>query len=217
LNKRLRKEEDCVKEMEFGIREIAPKIYVSEEEDMIVEEENREITTEQEISEDENMMIREDNKRTRDSDDGNNRKKKRKTPIGGLKKNLPWDINIRIQKVIDALERVNTEITDEEEIDEKVENLTLKQLDNKAGTMEKRMIEIYFYLGKRFNERLGEIRKRRKKSEKDEKGKIYDEILGIDKDNRNKRRALVERIRVSKKIHEIFIVVGMEKLKRTEC
>jgi hypothetical protein len=79
------------------------------------------------------------------------------------------------------------------------------------------MIEIYFYLGKRFNERLEEIGKRRKKSEKSEKEKIYDEILEIDKDNKNKRRALVERIRVSKKIHEIFTVVGMEKLKRTEC
>jgi hypothetical protein len=172
LNKRLRKEEDHVKEMELGIREITPKIYVSEEEDMIVEKENGEITTEQEISEDENMMIKENNKRTRDSNDGNNRRKRRKTPIGGeegLEKNPPWDVDIRVQKVIDALERVNIEIMDEKEIDEKVKNLTLKQLDNKAGMMEKRMIEIYFYLGKRFNKRLGEIGKRRKKSEKGEK------------------------------------------------
>jgi hypothetical protein len=89
LNKRLGKEEDHVKEMELGIGEITSEIYISEEEDMTVEEENGEITTEQEISEDESMMIGGNNKRTRDSNDRNDRRKRRKTPIGELEENPP--------------------------------------------------------------------------------------------------------------------------------
>jgi hypothetical protein len=217
LNKRLRKEEDCVKEMELGIKEITPKIYVSEEEDTIVEEENGEMTTEQEISEDENMRIRENNKRTRDSDDRNNRRKKRKIPIEreeGLKKNLSWDISSQAQKLIDALEIENTEELDILElVHEEPKNLTLEQLDKRISAKEA-LIEEYYYLKKKFEER----RKRKGRGgEKEEIGEIYDEMLGKDKENKAKRHKLKERMKISKKVYEIFNVIGEEKLKRTEC
>jgi hypothetical protein len=126
----------------------------------------------------------------------------------------------RLQILIAELEKPRKNIS-EEVLTENGENLSLKQLCQKIRRRDQTLLEDYYYLGKKFKERLEkEMNKRRtakeirRKNDSKEREKIYKEMLetGV-KETKKGLKRMIER---GEKAFKLIEGIGREKL-RSMC
>jgi hypothetical protein len=183
--------EDCEVEMGLEIRKI---VEMNEDEDMIIEENsNEEIMPVQELG-----------------DDGD------ESMMGEIR---PIEIiqSEKLQILIYELEQKREIIVNEEEIMlENGENLSLKQLCQRIRRREQTLFEDYYYLEKKFEERLEEEinrrrgKERKRKNDNKEKSKIYEEMLktGV----RKTKKAISRMVEKARKTYRLIEGIGREKL-----
>jgi hypothetical protein len=183
--------EDC--EVEIGL-EIGEIVRMNGDEDMIIEENsNEEIMLVQELG-----------------DDGD------ESMMGEIR---PEEIiqSEKLQILIHELKRKREIIVNEEEIMlEDGENLSLKQLCQRIRRREQALFEDYYYLGKKFEERLEEEinrrrgKERKRKNDNKEKSKIYEEMFrtGV----RKTKKAISRMVEKARKTCRLIEGIGREKL-----
>ena len=134
------------------------------------------------------------------------KKLKKEDEIEKFRKELSFPIN-------------DNERTNEQngEIDD-IKKLVEKYLD--LGDMNSRMIWKYYYLGQGFERKVVEKKNQeRKKSDQTVRKELYDEMMKLlvkekenDKEKKDKRKALKEKIRGAVMIYELFIKIGQERI-----
>ncbi|PKY61920.1 hypothetical protein RhiirA4_487568 [Rhizophagus irregularis] len=108
-------------------------------------------------------------------------------------------------------------MTQNEEIED-VKRLVEKYLD--LGDMNSGIIQKYYYLGQRFERKVVEKKNQEKeKSDQTIRKELYDEMMKFlvekeenDREKKDKRKALKEKIRGAVIIYELFIKIGQERI-----
>ncbi|RGB36015.1 hypothetical protein C1646_758625 [Rhizophagus diaphanus] len=110
---------------------------------------------------------------------------------------------------------------DEEMLEKENEGLSLLQLCHKIRRNDLMLLEVYYYLGKRFEEKLEQEikerkgRSRKRKTDKKEREKIYDEMMrtGVERT----RKGLKRMIEKAKKVCLLVEKIGKKEVFESIC
>jgi Acyl-CoA reductase (LuxC) len=120
-------------------------------------------------------------------------------------------LQILINKLNQKMEKINDEV-----MEERSENLSLKQLCQRIRRRNQMLLEDYYYVGEKFKERLTEEmskrreKDRRRKTDQKERKKIYKEMIetGVERS----MKALKRMVAKGEKVYRLIRGVGKEKL-----